>query len=133
MLWKPAKTGYEIYYPDKNIPEWYEFGIKKDNDYYYACGTKQKGDKETAVQLAKIYALSELSSISSLEISSKTIASAQASQSDEKSEHIKNITQHTDTATNSQLPYEIVNEVYDTSACKAYIKVRVPRNAIENW
>lgn len=133
VLWKPAKTGYEIYYPDKNIPEWYEFGIKKDNDYYYACGTKQKGDKETAVQLAKIYALSELSSISSLEISSKTIASAQASQSDEKSEHIKNITQHTDTATNSQLPYEIVNEFYDTSACKAYIKVRVPRNAIENW
>lgn len=29
VLWKPAKTGYEIYYPDKNIPEWYEFGIKK--------------------------------------------------------------------------------------------------------
>mgnify|MGYP003461461702 FL=1 len=108
------------------------FGIKKDNDYYYACGTKQKGDKETAIQLAKIYALSELSSISSLEISSQTIASAKASQSDEKSEHIKNITQHTDTATSSQLPYEIVNEFYDTSACKAYIKIRVPRNAIEN-
>lgn len=50
-----------------------------------------------------------------------------------KSEHIKNITQHTDTATNSQLSYEIVNEFYDTSACKAYIKVRVPRNAIKNW
>ncbi len=131
MLWKPAKTGYKIYSPDKNIPEWYSFVIKKDSGYYYACGTKQKGDRQTALQLAKIYALNEISSISSSEISSQVIASNSASLSDEKAEYEKSITQHTSAMSVAQLSYETVNEFYDSAACKAYVRIRVPKSEIE--
>lgn len=131
MLWKPAKTGYKIYSPDKNIPEWYSFVIKKDSGYYYACGTKQKGDRQTALQLAKIYALNEISSISASEISSQVIASNSASLSDEKAEYEKSITQHTSTMSGAQLSYETLNEFYDSTACKAYVRIRVPKSEIE--
>lgn len=124
LLSQKGKPIYSPYKSDKNMPKWYEFGVKSDKNYYYACGTASKNDKETAMELAKIYALGEISAMKKTEISSNTKISTKK-QGKENSG--KEFAQSSSSSTKINSSCEILEEFFDEKHGNAYTKIKVKR------
>lgn len=121
LLSQRGKTIYSPYKSDKNMPNWYEFGVKSDKNYYYACGTAAKEDKQTATELAKIYALDEISSFKKTDVSSKTKISSKSQAKDKTS---KEFSEQSSNSSKLNSSYETLEEFFDEKHGRAYVKIR---------
>ncbi len=124
LLSQRGKTIYSPYKSDKNMPNWYEFGVKSDKSCYYACGTAAKDDKESALALAKIYALDEISSLKKNSVLSKTRISSKSQSKDKTS---KEFSEQSSNFSELNSSYETLEESFDEKHGRAYVKIKVKK------
>lgn len=123
LLWNKSSSNiYSSYKPSKNMPAWYDFKIKSDGKYYYVCAMASKDDKETAIQIAKIYALAQYSEMQKTKISSKLKLSVK---NKDKQNLEKEFSENSSSFSNTNVPYETVNEDFNEKTKTAYVKIKI--------
>lgn len=125
LLNKKGTSFHSPYRAVKNTPVWYEFGVKSDNDYYYACGTAVKEDKEIAAELAKVYALSVIAEFKKTDVSSKTRISSDALMNKDSSSSKTQFAQDSVFSSSISSSYETLESFFDSQHGRAYVKIRV--------
>lgn len=98
-------------------PYWYEANWEDSSDKKIGRGMKQFSDKETALKLAKIAAVSDLISSISIDVKNETQS--------QKTESEKNLYQIVESVAKQNIDYNVVNSHFDEENCIAYVMVEM--------
>ncbi len=98
-------------------PYWYEANWEDSSDKKVGRGMKQFSDKETALKLAKIAAVTDLISTISIDVKNETQS--------QKSESEKNLYQIVESVAKQNIDYNVINTHFDEENCIAYVMVEI--------
>lgn len=113
----------------ENPPEWYADFIPNDSDFLYGSARKSHADKETALRIAELTAVSQIKSSLVQKILSKSEAEKSMIQErDGKTKAESRFFRATETFSLMQIPYEVAESFYDEKTGTAYVVVRLGRS-----
>ena len=113
----------------ENPPEWYSDFIPNDTDFLYGSARKSHADKETALRIAELTAVSQIKSSLVQEILSKSEAEkSMIQESGGKTKAESRFFRATETFSLMQIPYEVAESFYDEKTDTAYVVVRLDRS-----
>ena len=129
-----TKTSGKTQVPKKeNPPEWYADFIPNDSDFLYGSARKSHADKETALRIAELTAVSQIKSSLVQKILSKSEAEkSMIQEGDGKTKVESRFFRATETFSLMQIPYELTKNFYDEKTGTAYVVVRLGRSQAEN-
>ena len=96
-----------------------EANWENPSDKKFGRGMKQFSDKETALKLAKIAAVTDLISTISVDVKNETQS--------QKSESEKNLYQIVESVAKQNIDYNVVNSYFDEENCVAYVMVELKK------
>ena len=126
-----AKSKDRIQNPKKeNPPEWYSDFIPNDSETLYGTARKTHDDKETALKIAEVTALSQIKMQLSCEITSYSEGKKSLTQgkSDASEASFFNAV---DTFSSLAIPYTVKNRAYDEKTKTAYVVVTLAHSEAE--
>lgn len=96
-------------------PVWFIMDLDVNSDVLAGRGMKQHSDKQTALKLAEMTAVSDLICVKSIYVTS----SSQIKQTNQE----KRLYQIVDSVSSQNLEYCVTNSFYDSANCTAYVMV----------
>ena len=115
----------------ENPPEWYADFIPNDTESLYGSARKTHADKETALKIAEITAVSQIKSVLSQDILVRTEGKKSMSQKGGETATESSFFRAIDTFSKVSIPYEVKNSLYDEKTLTAYVVVSLSRAAAE--
>ena len=116
----------------ENPPEWYSDFIPNDADFFYGSARKTHADKNTALKIAELTAVSQLKSCLVQNVVSKTESEKSDSQVDGSKTKTESRFFHAiESFSSMQIPYEVKNSFYDEKTGTAYVVVSLSRKKTE--
>lgn len=100
-----------------NAPYWYEANWEDSSDKTFGRGQKKHDDKETAMKLATIAAVTDLISTISIDVQNETQS--------QESESEKKLYQIVESVAKQNIDYKVVNSHFDEENCIAYVMVEL--------
>ncbi|MGN0729900.1 hypothetical protein [Treponema sp.] len=123
---KLMKSKGRIQNPKKeNPPEWYSDFIPNNERFLYGTARKTHDDKDTALKIAELTAVSQIKSYLAQNVASYTEAQKSMSQG---SRGASSFFSAIDSFSFINLPYTVENSVYDEKTKTAYMVVRLERS-----
>lgn len=113
----------------ENPPEWYADFIPNDTDFLYGSARKSHADKETALRIAELTAVSQIKSSLVQKILSKSEAEkSMIQEGDGKTKAESRFFRAAETFSLMKIPYELTKSFYDEKTGTAYVVVRLGRS-----
>lgn len=113
----------------ENPPEWYADFIPNDTDFLYGSARKSHADKETALRIAELTAVSQIkSSLVQNVLSTSEAKKSMTQENSGKTKAESRFFHAIESFSSMQIPYEVRNSFYDEKAGTAYVVVRLSRN-----
>jgi len=117
----------------ENPPKWYADFIPNDSDFLYGSAKKSHADKETALRIAELTAVSQIKSSLVQKVLSKSEAEkSMIQESGGKTKAESRFFHAAETFSLMQIPYELTKNFYDEKTGTAYVVVRLGRSLAEN-
>ncbi len=129
-----TKTSGKMQVPKKeNPPEWYSDFIPNDSDFLYGSARKSHSDKETALRIAELIAMSQIkSSLVQDFVSSSEAEKTMIQEADGKTKAESRFFRAAETFSLMKIPYEVAESFFDEKTGTAYVVVRLGRSQAEN-
>ena len=113
----------------ENPPEWYSDFIPNDTDFLYGSARKSHSDKETALRIAELTAVSQIkSSLVQNVLSTSEAKKSMTQENSGKNKAESSFFHAIESFSSMQIPYEVKNSIYDEKTGTAYVVVRLSRN-----
>ena len=113
----------------ENPPEWYSDFIPNDTDFLYGSARKSHSDKETALRIAELTAVSQIkASLVQNIVSTSEAKKSMTQEADGKTKAESRFFHAIESFSSMQIPYEVKNSIYDEKTGTAYVVVRLSRN-----
>jgi hypothetical protein len=113
----------------ENPPEWYSDFIPNDTDFLYGSARKSHADKETALRIAELTAVSQIkSSLVQNVLSTSEAKKSMTQENSGKNKAESRFFHAIESFSSMQIPYEVKNSMYDEKTGTAYVVVRLSRN-----
>lgn len=113
----------------ENPPEWYSDFIPNDTDFLYGSARKSHADKETALRIAELTAVSQIkSSLVQNVLSTSEAKKSMTQENSGKNKAESSFFHAIESFSSMQIPYEVKNSIYDEKTGTAYVVVRLSRN-----
>ena len=113
----------------ENPPEWYSDFIPNDTDFLYGSARKSHADKETALRIAELTAVSQIkSSLVQNVLSTSEAKKSMTQENSGKNKAESRFFHAIESFSSMQIPYEVKNSIYDEKTGTAYVVVRLSRN-----
>ena len=126
-----AKSKGKIQNPKKETPpEWYADFIPNDAETLYGTARKTHDDKETALKIAEVTAVSQIKMYLSCEITSYSEGKKSLSQG-KAGANEASFFNAVDTFSSLSIPYTVKNSAYDEKTKTAYVVVTLARSEAE--
>lgn len=116
----------------ENPPEWYSDFIPNDENYLYGSARKSHADKEIALKIAELTAVSQIKS--SLVQNVVTYTQTEKALSMDNENNTKSDSKFfraVETFSSIQIPYKIMNSFYDENTHTAYLVARLTKAEAE--
>lgn len=110
----------------ENPPEWFSDFIPNDESFLYGSARKTHGDKETALKIAELTAVSQIRSSLVQRVTTYTEAKKSMSEGIENRKE-SSFFSAVDTFSSINIPYSVKNSSYDEKTETAYVVVCLPR------